>query len=46
MRRLRRIDQRYVDWVLALVLGVGGCVELLTMDDLQGPLASTRRSSS
>ena len=38
MRRLRRIDPRIVDWVLALGLGIGGAVEVASQDDLQGPV--------
>ena len=38
MRRLRRIDPRYWDWLFALVLGVGGIIEIATIDDLRGPL--------
>ena len=38
MRRLRRIDQRYVDWLLALALGIGSVIEIVTIDDLEGPL--------
>ena len=38
MRLPRRVDQRYVDWLLALGLGVSGVVEIATIDDVQGPL--------
>ena len=38
MRRLRRIDPRYLDWLFALILGIGGIVEITTIDDLRGPL--------
>ena len=38
MRRLRRIDPRYADWLFALVLGIGGITEIATIDDLRGPL--------
>ena len=38
MRRLRRIDPRYVDWLFALALAVGGIIEIAyTIDDLRGP---------
>ena len=38
MRALRRIDQRYFDWLLAVVLGVGGIVEMTGLEDTRGPL--------
>ena len=38
MRRLRRIDQRIVDWVLALGLGIGGSIEVATQPDRIGPV--------
>ena len=39
MRALRRIDPRVIDWALAIVLAVGGCIELAVTDDLRGPFA-------
>ena len=38
MRRLRRIDPRIFDWVLALGLGIGGSIEVASKADMQGPL--------
>jgi signal transduction histidine kinase len=38
IRRLRRIDPRIFDWVLAVGLLVGGSLELIGKDDVQGPL--------
>jgi signal transduction histidine kinase len=38
VKALRRIDQRYVDWLLALGLGISGAIEIATIDDLRGPL--------
>ncbi len=38
MKLLRGIDQRYVDWLIALGLGIGGIGEIATLDDLRGPL--------
>jgi len=38
MSRLRRIDPRVFDWVLAIGLGVGGSIEVATEADRQGPL--------
>jgi signal transduction histidine kinase len=39
IRRLRRIDPRIFDWLLALVVGVGGSIEITGKPDLQGPVA-------
>jgi len=38
VRRLRRIDPRYGDWLFAFALAVGGIIEIATIDDLRGPL--------
>ncbi len=38
MRRLRRIDPRVFDWLLALGLGIGGSIEVATKPEIQGPV--------
>ena len=39
MKRLRRIDPRIFDWVLAIGLAVGGSIEIASRTNLDGPLA-------
>ncbi len=38
MKRLRRIDPRIFDWVLAIGLAVGGSIEVASKENLEGPL--------
>jgi signal transduction histidine kinase len=38
IRRLRRVDPRIVDWVLALGLGIGGSIEVATQAGREGPV--------
>ncbi len=40
VRALRRIDQRYFDWLLAVGLVVGCVVEMTGLEDTRGPLAA------
>ena len=43
VRRLRRMDPRCWDWLFALVLGIGGVIEIATIDDLRRPADRQRR---